>query len=104
MNIYKYRLPLLLTVMFVFSLFFYMNKTNNCFAGEKYAGDKYEYKVVRITSIGIPEDTLNIQGEEGWEIVLIYQEQRFKYLIFKRKVVDNAAGNKINSAQSELNY
>ncbi|MCF6148749.1 MAG: hypothetical protein E3K37_08830 [Candidatus Kuenenia sp.] len=104
MNIYKYTLPLLLAVTFVFSLSLPLHRENNCFASEKYAGDKYEYKVVRITSIGIPEDTLNAQGEEGWEIVLIYQEQRFKYLIFKRKVVDNAAGNKINSAQSELNY
>ena len=94
MNMHNYLSPLLLTLAFVFFLSMPRSKANDCFAGDAYAGDKYEYKVARITTVGIPEELLNASGEEGWELVLIHQEQRFKYLIFKRKVIDGYEKNK----------
>ncbi|MBM4053702.1 MAG: hypothetical protein FJ264_03300 [Planctomycetes bacterium] len=101
MNIYKYASALLPAVVFGCLLFLPLNNKDRCFAGEKYAGDKYEYKVVRTTSVGIPEDTLNAEGEDGWELVILHQDNRFKYFIFKRKIIDNTAVNKITPAPSK---
>jgi len=82
-NVYVWVGILILAGIILFS----PKREDMCCASDKSA-DKYEYKVIRITSVGIPESSLNTYGDEGWELVWIHEERRFKYLIFKRKVVE----------------
>lgn len=46
---------------------------------------KWEYKIERVDGTKYyREDTLNYEGDEGWELVTIYREDGSYYAVFKR--------------------
>lgn len=50
--------------------------------------DIFEYKITKKRTKGISLDTLNQYGSEGWELVSVFYEKGAKYMIFKRKVIE----------------